>query len=128
MFDLSLLLVDDNVLNQKLIKIYLSRHGFKIDVAIHGQEALERIYLNNYDAILMDLMMPVMDGYEATIKIREYQKDKGFYSRIVGLTANAYDEDRHKCLSIGMDEFMVKPFEFELFKSILENFGFVYKM
>jgi CheY-like chemotaxis protein len=120
---LSLLLVEDNVLNQKLIFLHLSKFGFSIDVANNGLEALEKIGEKKYDVVLMDLMMPVMDGMEATIKIREKESLNGKHTPIVGLTANTFDADREKCLAIGMDEFMAKPFDVEEFKRILIDLG-----
>lgn len=111
----SVLLVEDNVLNQKLIFLNLSKYGFKIDIANHGKEALEKLEFGQYDLILMDLMMPIMDGLETTVAIRDKEKISGEHMPIVGLTANTYDADREKCLSYGMDEYMTKPFDLHEF-------------
>lgn len=119
-----LLLVEDNILNQKLIFLTLSKFGFKIDVANNGREALDKLENKSYDIILMDLMMPVMDGLEATRKIRERDKETGSSNIIIGLTANTYDADRDKCLKEGMNEYMAKPFDIEIFKDIISKFGF----
>lgn len=121
---ITLLLVEDNVLNQKLIFLTLSKYGFQIDVANNGKEAVNRLEKKDYDIILMDLMMPVMDGLEATRQIREMEQDSGKSNVIVGLTANTYDADRDKCLQNGMDEYMVKPFDIEKFEEIIRKFGF----
>ncbi len=121
---ISLLLVEDNILNQKLIFLTLSKFGFKIDVANNGREALDKLENKSYDIILMDLMMPVMDGLEATRKIRERDKETGSSNIIIGLTANTYDADRDKCLKEGMNEYMAKPFDIEIFKDIISKFGF----
>jgi len=121
---ISLLLVEDNVLNQKLIFLTLSKYGFRIDVANNGKEALDKLENKSYDIILMDLMMPVMDGLQATRNIREREKESGSKNVIVGLTANTYDADRDKCLNEGMDEYMAKPFDMEVFKDIISKFGF----
>jgi len=121
---ITLLLVEDNVLNQKLIFLTLSKYGFQIDVANNGKEAVDRLGKKNYDIILMDLMMPVMDGLEATRVIRDKEKDSGKKNIIIGLTANTYDADRDKCLQQGMDEYMVKPFDIEKFDEIIREFGF----
>lgn len=121
---ITLLLVEDNVLNQKLIFLTLSKYGFQIDVANHGKEALNRLEKKDYDIILMDLMMPVMDGLEATRQIREMEKNSDKRNVIIGLTANTYDADRDKCLQTGMDEYMVKPFDIEKFEEIIGQFGF----
>ena len=71
----------------------------------------------------MDLMMPVMDGLEATRQIRFLEANIGCHTPIVGLTANTYDADREKCLSYGMDEFMTKPFDIEVFHGIVKRLG-----
>ena len=121
MKELSLLLVEDNLLNQKLIFLNLTRYGFSIDVANNGVEAVDKVLGQNYDLVLMDLMMPVMDGFEATRLIRQREKSMaGRHTPIIGLTANTFDADREKCLDIGMDEFMAKPFDVEVFLAILE--------
>ncbi|MBI9061076.1 MAG: response regulator [Marinilabiliaceae bacterium] len=114
---ISVLLVEDNVLNQKLIFLNLAKFGFKIDVANNGQEALDKLENQSYDLILMDLMMPIMDGLEATLRIRENEKYGQQHIPIIGLTANTYDADREKCIAHGMDEYMAKPFDLEEFYS-----------
>ncbi|MCL2072987.1 MAG: response regulator [Marinilabiliaceae bacterium] len=119
----SLLLVEDNVLNQKLIFLNLKKSGFDIDIARNGTEAVERVKEKEYSLILMDIMMPIMDGYEATRLIREIEKKSGRRSRIVGLTANTYDADKHRCLEAGMDAFLTKPFDLEIFKDTLRTIG-----
>lgn len=109
------------MLNQKLIQLHLQKHGFLIDFAENGKVALDKISAKNYDLILMDLMMPVMDGIETCVKIREQEKDTGNHLSIIGLTANTLDADRDKCLSNGMDEYMMKPFDIDEFHSILKK-------
>ncbi|TAJ11222.1 response regulator [Marinilabiliaceae bacterium JC017] len=118
---ISILLVEDNVLNQKLIFLNLSKYGFVIDAANNGKEALDKVSSQNYDLILMDLMMPVMDGLESAKKIREKEKESGNHIPIIGLTANTFDADREKCLAHGMDEYMPKPFDINLFENILRE-------
>ncbi len=120
---LSLLLVEDNILNQKLIFLNLVKFGFNIDIANNGLEAIEKFKERKYSIILMDLMMPVMDGIDATKEIRELENCNGGHTPIVGLTANTYDADREKCLASGMDEFMTKPFDIEIFQSIVKELG-----
>jgi CheY-like chemotaxis protein len=124
---ISLLLVEDNVLNQKLIFLTLSKYGFRIDVANNGKEALDKLENKSYDILLMDLMMPVMDGLEATRNIRKNDKETESKNIIIGLTANTYDADRDKCLKEGMDEYMTKPFDIDVFKGIIGSFGFQIK-
>ncbi|MDR2926763.1 MAG: response regulator [Cytophagaceae bacterium] len=126
MNELSLLLVEDNILNQKLIFLNLSKYGFVIDVAHNGFEAVEKFKERKYHLILMDVMMPVLDGMEATKQIREIERDKGGHTFIIGLTANTYDADKEKCLVAGMDAFMNKPFDFEVLKGIFNELGINY--
>lgn len=123
MGEVSLLLVEDNFLNQKLICLNLEKLGFKIDIAANGSEALKFVESKRYDLILMDLMMPVMDGLEATVRIRKLEENSGYHTVIIGLTANVYDTDREKCLAYGMDEFLTKPFDIVQFKEIIKDFG-----
>lgn len=116
---LKILLVEDNVLNQKLIFLNLNKLGYDVDLAVNGKVAVSMVESNYYDLIIMDLMMPVMDGLSATIEIRKNELGKSSYTPIIGLTANTFDADRQKCLTVGMDEYMSKPFDLELFKEIL---------
>ena len=127
MKNLSLLLVEDNILNQKLIFLNLTKYGFTIDIANNGFEAVEKFKDYEYDIILMDIMMPIMDGFEATKLIRHYEFENGGHIAVVGLTANTYDADRERCITVGMDDFMTKPFDFEVFKEVLNNLGFEFK-
>ncbi|MCU4174109.1 response regulator [Carboxylicivirga sp. N1Y90] len=120
-YSLSILLVEDNVLNQKLIYLNLCKYGFKIDIANNGQEALDKLKIGVYDLILMDLMMPVMDGLETTVAIRNNELTTKEHMPIVGLTANTYDADREKCLAHGMDEYMAKPFDLQEFFNNLKK-------
>ncbi len=122
---LFILLVEDNVLNQKLIFLHLSKFGYKIDIANNGSEAVEKVKSNTYDLIIMDLMMPVMDGLEASRQIRIVEKDSNIHTPIIGLTANTLDADRDKCLQAGMDEYMAKPFELDEFNSILTGLNII---
>ncbi len=119
--ELNILLVEDNLLNQKLIFLNLQKLGFVIDIANNGVEAVDKVKLKNYDLILMDLMMPVMDGLEASLLIRQYEKQVNKHTPIIGLTANTFDSDREKCLLYGMDEYMAKPFDLVEFKRVLEQ-------
>ena len=118
---LKLLVVEDNLLNQKLIHLHLKKHGFKIDFAENGKIALDKIEENGYDLILMDLMMPVMDGLETCVNIRKKEKGTDEHINIIGLTANTLDADRDKCLRHGMDEYMAKPFDIDEFYKILKK-------
>lgn len=120
---LSILLVEDNLLNQRIVTFSLKKYNHEVTIANNGVEAIEKFSENKYDVILMDIMMPVMDGLEATVKIREIEKEGNFENRtpIIALTANTMDNDRDKCISYGMDEFMAKPFDIEKLKSIFSE-------
>ena len=112
-----MLSVDDNRVNQEIITILLRGSGIKIDLAADGFEAIEKFKGNNYELILMDIQMPIMDGYEATKTIRETDKD----IPIVALTANAMKEDIEKTKAAGMNKHLNKPIEVDkLFETLLE--------
>lgn len=112
---LSILLVEDNVLNQRIVTFSLKKYNHSVQIANNGLEALELFKSNKFDVILMDIMMPVMDGLEATLKIREHEEQNNILDKtpIIAVTANTMDNDREKCLSYGMNEFMAKPFDVE---------------
>ena len=100
------LLVEDNQVNIIVTKKFLEKWGLKVDVAINGLEAVNHVRAIKYDLILMDLHMPLMDGFEATKKIREFNTD----TPIVGLSADVMTESVSSLQSIGMNDFVTKPF------------------
>jgi CheY-like chemotaxis protein len=106
---LRILLAEDNVVNQRLTSKLLERMGHVVTIAGNGQLALQRFFEQNFDLIAMDMQMPVMDGLEATEKIRASEKKSGRRVAIVAMTANAYEEDRERCLRAGMDGYIAKP-------------------
>jgi osomolarity two-component system sensor histidine kinase NIK1 len=112
---LKILLVEDNLLNQRIVTFSLKKFNHEVTIANNGLEAVQIFRTNKFDVILMDIMMPVMDGLEATIQIREDEKMSNSDSRtpIIALTANTMDNDRDTCISYGMDDFMSKPFDIE---------------
>jgi CheY-like chemotaxis protein len=120
---LNILLVEDNLLNQRVVTYSLKKFNHEVTIANNGVEAIERFREQKFHVILMDIMMPVMDGLEATVKIREEEKVCGIKERtpIIALTANTMDNDREKCISYGMDDFMAKPFDIEKLKSIFDE-------
>jgi len=124
---LKILLVEDNVLNQRIVLFSLKKLNHEVTIANNGLEALEKFRQENYDVVLMDIMMPIMDGLEATTKIREEEDLMQTRKRtpIIALTANTMDNDRTKCLSYGMDEFMSKPFDIEKLKHIFNKLEIV---
>ena len=116
---LKILLVEDNVMNQKVALLTLKRMGYEAEIANNGSEAIAALRKESYDFILMDVQMPVMDGLEATRRIKkEWDKRSPW---IVAMTAGAMEGDRSKCLEAGMDDYMTKPFRVGKLKSVLEE-------
>jgi len=120
---LNILLVEDNILNQRIVTLTLKKFNHEVIIANNGVEAIDHFKKQNFDVVLMDIMMPVMDGLEATLKIREIESQNNIDKRtpIIALTANTMDNDKEKCLSFGMDEFMTKPFDIEKLNSIFNE-------
>ena len=113
------LVVEDNMINQLVAKKILEKMGFEVDVSENGVEAIEAVQKTNYAFVLMDIQMPEMDGYEATKKIREMEKQTGHHLPIIALTASAMDVDRELCIQSGMDEYVAKPVNrADLFKAL----------
>jgi CheY-like chemotaxis protein/HPt (histidine-containing phosphotransfer) domain-containing protein len=104
-----ILLVEDNLVNQEVALSMLLSRGHDVSIANNGAEAITSIIKDPYDIILMDVQMPVMNGYEASLKIREMEKCTKTHIHIIGLTANAMCGDREKCLQAGMDDYISKP-------------------
>lgn len=107
------LIVEDNILNQKVIGGLLRKYNINFDVAENGEVALQFFQQNQYDLILMDCEMPVMDGFEATLHIRELEKTKQEKTIILAVTAHVLDEHKERCFAVGMDGFIGKPFYIE---------------
>jgi len=118
---LQILLVEDNVVNQKVAMRLLERMGHRIDIAPDGQQAVAAVQVVHYDLVLMDCQMPVMDGYAATAAIRSLECGK--HLPIVAMTAHAMPEDRRRCLEAGMDEYLAKPISADKLYDLLENFS-----
>ena len=109
--EISLLLVEDNLINQKIILLSLKPLVKKIDTASNGREAIEKLGTSDYDIILMDIQMPVMNGLDAAENIREMEAGTGQHIPIVAITANAMLGDRERCISAGIDDYISKPFQ-----------------
>ena len=114
------LVVDDLETNRFLLEVFLRRNGFEPELARGGEEAVRLAAANHYDAILMDLQMPEVDGYMATARIRAAEPP-GQHTIIVALTASIARGTREKCLSAGMDEHLTKPLDLDRFKRILRS-------
>jgi len=107
----NVLLVEDNLVNQKIVMLNLEKKVKNIDIANNGKEALDKFGTSKYDIILMDIQMPVMDGMLATKKIREIERGTNTSTPILAITANAMSGDRETCLAVGMDGYISKPFQ-----------------
>ncbi len=111
------LLVEDNFVNQKVASVLLQRLGLKVKITSNGREAVEAVSNQKFDLILMDCHMPVMDGFEATVAIREIEARTNSYSPIIAVTALAMSGDRERCIAAGMDDYLSKPIDIDLLKS-----------
>jgi two-component system sensor histidine kinase/response regulator len=116
-----ILIAEDNYVNQRVAVLQLQQIGFIADVVSNGDEALEAIRNKNYDLILMDCQMPIMDGFEATREIRKAEIRTGKRIPIVAMTAHAMEGDREKCIAEGMDDYISKPVNPAVLGSMLEK-------
>lgn len=114
------LLVEDNIVNQKVALKMLEKLGYHANLAHDGMEALSMLADKHYDLILMDVQMPRLDGYETTMKIRGSEKNAA-HIPIIAMTANAMDSDRKKCLDAGMDDYLSKPVKADVLATILKK-------
>ena len=118
---LKILLVEDHKLNQKLASTYLINFGLHVDLAENGLEAIDKLNIKQYDLVLMDIQMPLLDGYSTSKKIREELKN---FVPIIAMTANIMPHEKEKCLSYGMNDYLSKPFkEIDLYNIIIANLG-----
>jgi signal transduction histidine kinase/CheY-like chemotaxis protein len=118
---LRLLLAEDNPVNQLLATRVLEKQGHQVVVVANGQEAVEISARDQFDAILMDVQMPVVDGLMATRQIREREERTGTHVPIIALTARAMDEDRGTCAAAGMDDFLSKPIRADELLALLNS-------
>jgi two-component system sensor histidine kinase/response regulator len=115
------LVVEDNIVNQRVAVGLLTRRGHQVTVASDGREALAALEREPFDVVLMDVQMPVMGGLEATIAIREGEVVTGQHVRIVAMTAHAMNRDRERCLAAGMDGFLSKPIDPLMLFAVIEQ-------
>jgi CheY-like chemotaxis protein len=122
---LRVLIVEDNDLNAKFAEIVLKKYNFKVDFATNGSLAIEKFLKYDYDLILMDIQMPLMNGIETTAEIRKYEKQISVEKPVViiAVTAFALEHDRDHCLESGMDDYLTKPYKpLELIQIIKRHF------
>ncbi|MDH5602247.1 MAG: response regulator, partial [Gammaproteobacteria bacterium] len=121
-YRIHLLLVEDNITNQKVALGILGKLGYRVDVALNGAEAISVLESNNFDLVLMDCQMPEMDGFEATRRIRDGQsKVLNHDIPIIAMTAHAMMEDRNKCTAAGMNDYLSKPVEPKALLDMIEK-------
>jgi two-component system sensor histidine kinase/response regulator len=116
----SVLLAEDNVINQKVARAILTREGCTVDVAENGVQAVEMAAAKTYDLIMLDCQMPEMDGFEAAATIRKLEKDNR-RTPIIAATASAFVEDKVRCIEAGMDDHISKPISTAAVAAILER-------
>jgi len=121
--NIRVLYAEDNIVNQKVALLLLQHLGISSDIAVNGQQAVDKHSAHPYDLILMDMQMPVLDGIGATEKIRDIETKSNIVkpAYIVAVTANTFSEDKQKCIAAGMNEFISKPFNENELRSIVKN-------
>lgn len=106
-----ILVAEDNKINQVVVRKILEKEGISVDAVGNGAEALKALEFTDYAAVLMDIQMPEMDGYQAISLIREMEKSTGKNLPVIALTASAMEEDREKSFQAGADDFITKPID-----------------
>ena len=116
---LKVLVADDDLLNQRMMQVLLKHEGHTVDVVSNGLEAFDAVKFQKFDIVLMDLQMPVMDGIEASHRIREWENG-GQHTFIVALTAGYLPEEGQRLFEAGIDNYIPKPFEMEHLQRMLK--------
>lgn len=118
---LKILLAEDNAVNQKLARLLFRKLGYEVSIASSGTEAVERTLNEDFDLIFMDVMMPQMDGMEATRLLREQLGEK--CPRIIALTAHTLDGERERIMESGMDDYLAKPIDLQKLQELINKHG-----
>ena len=116
-----ILVVEDDVINQRVAKLLLEHEGYQVSIASRGDSALKLYASGRYQLILLDLGLPDMSGLEVAQKIRALEQDCGKHTPIIALTAHGAACAKSACLAAGMDDFSSKPFEFEALNRLIKN-------
>ncbi len=121
---MKILLVEDNLMNQKVVMFNLKKLNCEILPAVTGSQAVNLFKSNIFDLVLMDIMLPEMDGYEITGVIRKIEKENNVQNPvpIIALTANTYDNDKEKCFNAGMNDYISKPFNARQLIEMIEKY------
>jgi len=117
----TILIVEDNIMNQQMLALILKKRAKQIIVAANGKEALNKFSSAKIDLILMDIQMPILDGYKTTKKIREMELGLGKRTPIIALTANAMNNEKEECFAVGMDGYLSKPFGVDDLITTIQN-------
>jgi len=117
----NVLVVDDNSLNRIVAKKILEKLGFTVSLAENGKDAIDQYLKDSFKVILMDVQMPILNGYDATREIRRLEEESGTHIPIIAMTANAMHGDRNKCLASGMDDYISKPIRSEYLAKIINS-------
>ncbi len=120
--EVTILLVEDNVINQRVAKRMVENMGYKVEVANHGQEALDMMKNKKYDLVLLDVQMPVLDGLRTAQKIRVKELNTEEHIPIIAMTAHAQKEDRDRCLEAGMDDYLSKPINMKMLEEKINHY------
>jgi len=120
---LKILLVEDNLLNQKVVGFYLKKKNYEVISVTNWRDALDKVKNEPLDLILMDIMLPEMNGFEITAEIRKWEKEEKKEEKIpiVAVTANTLDNDKEKCLKAGMNDYLPKPFTAEDLYNVIDQ-------
>lgn len=121
----NILVAEDNILNQKIVSHILVKSGAAVTIAINGNEVINAMEKVKFDLILMDLYMPLMDGFETTEYIRKTLKNN---IPIIALSASNFEDEMKKCISTGMNACIVKPFEIQKLKKTMTEMGLLNQM
>ena len=119
--NLAILVAEDNVINQKLATRLLEKWGHNVTLVTNGAEALDAVGNLNFDLVLMDIQMPVMDGMEAVTRIREHERGSNRHLPVIALTAHAMKEDEEMCIAAGMDGYVTKPIDAEVLQAAIRR-------
>ena len=120
---LHILLAEDSIINQRVAVGLLSKWGHHVEVVSDGRDAVNALAERDYDLVLMDVQMPVMDGLEATAMVRGQEAETSRHIPIIAMTASAMKGDRERFLAAGMDEYVSKPFEPEVLRELIDSFA-----
>ena len=115
------LVAEDNAINQRIVSYHLQKMGFEVELAIDGQQALEKYHTRNFDLVVLDIQMPLMDGYQVAKAIRQEEQGSMRHLPIIALTANAMKGDRESYLEAGMDDYVSKPFTYATLEKVISK-------